>query len=214
MGLLGRTLKKWLGTGTGTGTGIDTGIDTGTGPANDPNLPEQWLIRGITYEDGGKKVFRIRNRVPVGIDAADYRCSVIIDWPHIVGARIAQWCEPIKLQWPPGGARRAPDSPGQPATLILRVEGHFALEAQHLTASIVDRVNAHLGWRCVGKVAFRQGPLERLWGVKARIRSPGAPALAAAAERTGAIADAGLKEALTRFGARVIETAPTRDAGR
>ena len=41
----------------------------------------------------------------------------------------------------------------------LRVEGAFALEAQHSAAIILDRVNAHLGWRCVEKIAFRQGPL-------------------------------------------------------
>jgi len=131
--------------------------------------------------------------------------SVIIDWPHIVGARIAQWCEPIKLQWPPAGAKQAPEA-RQPATLILRVEGHFALEAQHQAGAIVERVNAHLGWRCIGKIAFRQGPLERRGSAKKRVTAPGAPAMALAAERASAITDADLKEALTRFGARVIET--------
>jgi hypothetical protein len=139
--------------------------------------------------------------------------SVIIDWPHIVGARVAQWCEPIKLQWPPGGARQAPGA-REPATLILRVEGHFALEAQHQAGSIVERVNAHLGWRCIGKIAFRQGPLERRSAAKKRVTAPGAPAMAMAAERAAAIVDAELKEALTRFGARVIETSATGAARR
>ena len=86
--------------------------------------------------------------------------SLITDWTEIVGAHIAKSCRPIEVQWPPRAARRDPDAPIQPATLILRVEGAFALEAQHSVAAIIERVNAHLGWRCIGKVAFRQGPLD------------------------------------------------------
>ena len=62
-------------------------------------------------------------------------------------------------QWPPRAAKRDPEAPARPATLVLRVEGAFALEAQHSASVIVARVNAHLGWRCVDKIAFRQGPL-------------------------------------------------------
>src|SRR5208337_265962 len=85
--------------------------------------------------------------------------SLISDWPAIVGESVARYARPIQLQWPSRPAKRDPEAPMGPATLVLRVEGAFALEAQHNTAIIVARVNAHLGWRCVEKVAFRQGPL-------------------------------------------------------
>src|SRR5579863_6892028 len=86
--------------------------------------------------------------------------SLVTDWTEIVGAHIATICRPIEVQWPPRASKRNPEAPPGLATLVLRVEGAFALEAQHSVAVIVERVNAHLGWRCIGKVAFRQGPLD------------------------------------------------------
>src|ERR1700728_3641765 len=88
--------------------------------------------------------------------------SLIADWPAIVGEALARHARPIELQWPPRAAKRDPDAPTVPATLVLRVEGAFALEAQHSASVILARVNAHLGWRCIDKIAFRQGPLPPL----------------------------------------------------
>src|ERR1700691_1113776 len=85
--------------------------------------------------------------------------SLIADWPAIVGEMLARHARPIELQWPPRAAKRDPDAPIAPATLVLRVESAFALEAQHSAPMIVARANAHLGWRCIDKIAFRQGPL-------------------------------------------------------
>ena len=83
-----------------------------------------------------------------GFGAAD----IVLNWDEIVGERLARVCEPIKLQWP----TRAPKAePGdvEPASLIVRVESGFAIELQHVGATIIDRVNMHLGWRCVGAKA-------------------------------------------------------------
>ena len=131
--------------------------------------------------------------------------SLIADWPAIVGASIARYARPIQLLWPPRAARRDPDAPIAPATLVLRVDGAFALEAQHNAAVIAARVNAHLGWRCVERIAFRQGPLPP---PKARRRAPSAPSAEAESEaRTVAapIESEDLREALTRLGARAID---------
>ena len=37
-----------------------------------------------------------------------------------------------------------------PRTLVLRVEGPVALEIQHLSGVIIERVNRFFGWRAVG----------------------------------------------------------------
>lgn len=137
--------------------------------------------------------------------------SLVASWPEIVGETIARSCRPIKLQWPPRPPKRDPESPVEPATLVLRVAGGFALEAQHCAALIIEKVNAHLGWHCVGKLAFRQGPVEQ----PARRRRPPAPsaeALAQAREAAAAIEGEDLREALARFGARVIGEAKARKA--
>ena len=96
-------------------------------------------------------------------------------WPEIVGAAIAAYARPIQLQWPPRGSKRDPDQAGAPAILVLRIDGAFALEAQHASPTIVARVNAHLGWRCVARLAFRQGPLPSLAkpARARRLRAPG-----------------------------------------
>jgi len=131
--------------------------------------------------------------------------SLIADWPAIVGETLARHARPIELQWPPRAAKRDPDAPIAPATLVLRVESAFALEAQHSAPMIVARANAHLGWRCVDKIAFRQGPLPPL---KEKHRPAPVPSHAAKAEAHAAaspIVDDGLRNAVTQLGALAID---------
>src|SRR5277367_4796248 len=131
--------------------------------------------------------------------------SLIADWPAVVGETLARHARPIELQWPPRAAKRDPDAATAPATLVLRVEGAFALEAQHSASVIVARANAHLGWRCVDKIAFRQGPLPPL---KEKGRPAPVPSDAAEAEAHAAaspIVDDGLRNAVTQLGALAID---------
>ncbi|MFZ0211045.1 MAG: DciA family protein [Roseiarcus sp.] len=133
--------------------------------------------------------------------------SLVTHWPEIVGAAIAGYARPIQLQWPPRGSKRDPDQAGAPAILVLRIDGAFALEAQHAAPTIVARVNAHLGWRCVARLAFRQGPLPALAQPRTRPPPPSARAMTTAREFAGGIQDEALREALARLGARVIDAA-------
>jgi hypothetical protein len=136
--------------------------------------------------------------------------SLLTDWPDIVGASIARYARPIQIQWPPRGAKRVPDE-AAPATLVLRIDGAFALEAQHAGPSIIERVNAHLGWRCIAKVALRQGPLAELKQPRRAPPPPSASATAEAATFAVAIDDDELRGALTKLGARVIDSAGRKD---
>jgi hypothetical protein len=131
--------------------------------------------------------------------------SLIADWPAIVGEGLARHARPIELQWPPRAAKRNPDAPTVPATLVLRVEGAFALEAQHSASVILARVNAHLGWRCVDKIAFRQGPLPALKEKRRPAPLPSDAAEAAARAAASPIVDDELRDAVTRLGARAID---------
>ncbi len=129
--------------------------------------------------------------------------SLILHWADIVGAQLAACCEPIKLNWPPRPRERAPDGPIEPATLVLRVIGAMALEVQHMAPQIVERVNAHLGWRAVGRLAIRQGPLERAAG-PAKVAPPDPQAVDEARQLTEGIADEELRKALILLGARAL----------
>src|ERR1700760_3909723 len=83
--------------------------------------------------------------------------ELVIRWAEIAGAEIALHAEPLKIQWP----RPADGQPQEPATLVLRVEGPMALEIQHSSDVILQRVNRFFGWHAVGRLALRQAPLSR-----------------------------------------------------
>ena len=131
--------------------------------------------------------------------------DVILNWDDIVGERLAASSQPIKLQWPPRPAGRHPDAAPQPATLAIRVEGAFAIELQHMADVVIDRINAHLGWRCVGRLVFKQGPIDRPDRRAARRGAASAASIAAAAPYADGVADAALRGALTRLGAHVLD---------
>src|SRR3984957_15322441 len=89
-------------------------------------------------------------------------------WAEIAGPEIAVHAEPLKIQWP----RPVEGQPQEPATLVLRVDGPMALEIQHSSGVILQRVNRFLGWNAVGRLALRQGPLSRR-GRPKPARAPG-----------------------------------------
>lgn len=122
--------------------------------------------------------------------------ELVTRWTEITGDEIAAHSQPIKVQW----QRRVGDAPPEPATLVLRVEGPMALEIQHQSGVILERVNRFLGWQAVGRLTLRQAPLTRPEKRTAR-QGPDAAKVAKIAETLGAVEDEGLKNALARLGA-------------
>ena len=130
--------------------------------------------------------------------------DILLNWDDIVGERLAAVCEPIKMQWPARAPNRSPDAAAATATLIIRVETGFALELQHLADILVQRINGHLGWRCVGKITLRQGPLERAGKVKRVKFVPDPGALQEAARRVEGVENEELRAALARLGSGIL----------
>ena len=95
--------------------------------------------------------------------------ELVTRWTEIVGADIAAHSEPIKIQW----KRPADGEEREPGTLVLRVEGPAAIEIQHSTNVICERVNQFLGWRAIARVALRQAPLRRATRKPARTERSG-----------------------------------------
>jgi hypothetical protein len=123
--------------------------------------------------------------------------ELVARWASIVGPEIAAHAEPIKLQWPRSAGHETPE----PATLVLRVEGPVALEIQHLSNVIIDRVNRFFGWQAVGGIALRQAPLSRR---ERRVPAKIDPqATAQIAETLSEVKDDDLRQALARLGAAV-----------
>jgi hypothetical protein len=130
--------------------------------------------------------------------------DILAAWSEIVGERLAGFTQPVKIEWKRKGAGADPEARPEPATLVIRVESAFALEMQHLAPVVIERVNAYYGWRCVGRIVLKQGPVRRA--------EPQRPRVAAVDEATrryvGAlvepIAEDGLKAALGRLGEAVM----------
>lgn len=124
--------------------------------------------------------------------------ELVTRWSEIVGADIAAYAEPLKIQW----QRPAEGQPEIPATLILRVEGPRALEIQHSSTVILERVNRFFGWSAVGKIALRQAPLSRPARRKTK-KPPSEAAIAEEARELDTVDDDNLRTALARLGASI-----------
>src|ERR1700741_5295352 len=81
--------------------------------------------------------------------------ELVTRWAEIAGADIARHAEPLRMQWP----RPVEGQPQEPATLVLRVEGPAALEIQHKSDVILERVNPFFGGRAVGRLPLPQALL-------------------------------------------------------
>jgi hypothetical protein len=124
--------------------------------------------------------------------------ELVTRWAEIAGPEIARHTEPLKMQWP----RPVEGQPQAPATLVLRVEGPMALEIQHMSDVILQRVNRFLGWNAVGKLALRQAPLSQPLARKTP-PAPDAAAVARMAATLDAVEDDDLRAALARLGASI-----------
>ena len=124
--------------------------------------------------------------------------ELVTRWAEIAGAEIAAHSEPLKIQWP----RPVEGQPQEPATLVLRVEGPMALEIQHTSDVILERVNRFFGWSAVGRLALRQAPLSRR-DRPLRSRAPDAATVAEVAETLTSVEDEQLRSALARLGASI-----------
>jgi hypothetical protein len=132
--------------------------------------------------------------------------SLLMQWREIVGARIADICAPERLQWPARAHKPVPGKPQEPATLVLRVEPGFGLEIQHMAPAIIDRVNAHLGWRCVARTTLRQQALAApRMEKKAPRPAPADPEMRMRAEAaTKGVDEEALRAALVRLGEKAL----------
>jgi hypothetical protein len=122
--------------------------------------------------------------------------ELVTRWADIVGPEVADLAEPMKLQW-----QRTTPGESEPATLVLRVEGPAAIEVQHLSNVILERVNRFFGWRAVDRLALRQAPLRR----RAKPPRPQIDTQAATeiAAGLGKVDDEPLRAALGRLGAAI-----------
>lgn len=76
--------------------------------------------------------------------------ALLEDWPHIIGADLAGRTQPDKLDFPHGER--------QGGVLTIRAASADALELQHETPRILERLNGHFGYRAIERIRLIQAP--------------------------------------------------------
>ena len=116
------------------------------------------------------------------------------DWPAVVGPELARTTRPDALL--AGRGARAGKA------LRLKVSGAAALEVQHRSGQIVERVNAYFGHKMIDDVRIVQGVIAAP-PPASRVVRPDPVLQKAVADRAAGVQDPELRAALTRLGARI-----------
>ena len=128
--------------------------------------------------------------------------ALLSEWPAIVGTELAEFTMPDRVVWP----RRRDEAEeragkqgrrAEGAILVLRVEGPRAIEVQHRSGQILERVNTYFGYRAVAEMRILQAPVARK---PSRAPARPAPADDDALPASASIQDERLRKALARLG--------------
>lgn len=79
--------------------------------------------------------------------------EIISRWSEIAGPLLEKETQPEKMVYASGA--------GHAATLEIAVSPAFALELQHLTPLIIEKINGYFGFRAVEKLRLKQTPIHR-----------------------------------------------------
>ena len=120
------------------------------------------------------------------------------EWSAIVGPDLARTTRPDALL----AGRGARGSQGAGKALRLRVSGAAALEVQHQTGQLVEKVNAYFGHRMIDDIRLVQGTIAGTL-TPPPTPKPDPQTVTQVAARAAAVKDPELRAALTRLGARV-----------
>lgn len=117
--------------------------------------------------------------------------AILTDWAAIVGAELASDCAPERLS--------------RSGSLTIRVAGPCALELQHRTPEILERIAGYFGHRAVTRLRLVQGPLPKSTPL-ARAALPALSTADSAALQcaTAVLAETPLRRAIERLGRAVL----------
>ena len=139
---------------------------------------------------------------PVLRKRAGISIGLVQSWEEIAGPRLAGRSRPEKIQWP---RRLHEDDPFEPAVLIIACEGMAALHLQHEAGEIINRVNAFLGFRAIGRIRILQKPvLTEKARPKPALRPLSEAEKSKLSQTVGKIEDDGLRASLERLGATIL----------
>ncbi len=119
-----------------------------------------------------------------------------IDWPAIVGPELARTTRPEALIAGRGGKAGA-------RILRLRVSGAAALEVQHMSGQLIEKVNTYAGYRLIEDIRLTQGTVMPAPMPRPPLPKPTPEIAKRVAGKVADVKDPELRQALERLGARV-----------
>jgi hypothetical protein len=122
--------------------------------------------------------------------------EIIARWPEIVGQRFHRVTRPIRVLWPRRGPLSTPEQQHEPGTLVICVESAHVLDVQYAAEALLERVNALYGYKAIGKLQLRQGPVAR----REETMRPRIAEQAPRPEAIAAVEDVDLRKALEELG--------------
>jgi hypothetical protein len=133
---------------------------------------------------------------------------ILVEWDDVVGERIAGLCRPVRL----GYAGRE----GMGGTLTVGTLGAMALEVQHLTPQIIERVNAHYGYRAISRIRLVQLGPEAFEERKNKpdVPQPRPEEVTRIRSMVEPVTDEGLRGALERLGRNIATRRPGAETGK
>jgi len=86
--------------------------------------------------------------------------EILTQWATIVGPEMAQVCKPKTIRWPRGMESKKNERHKLGGTLVIMAVGPCALELQHDTPRIIERLNTHYGYGAITSIKIVQGHLD------------------------------------------------------
>ena len=167
-------------------------------------MPTEWIADDDTHRGMTKDARHVHGPRPIAalvpavtrkaFSRAPGIAQLMEAWPGIVGPALAELTCPRRLSQ---------------ATLTISCSGPVAMELQHLSAALIDRINQYTGAQAVRRLRFVQTSVVRP-PVQSRYRGP-SPAMETAA--VGAVAhlpDGPLRSALIQLGRAVMTESASR----
>lgn len=145
----------------------------------------------------GRQVARLLGAIldPAARRRGFTEASLLADWSTIIGPVLARRCQPLRVEHAPGRRRGG--------TLVLQVSGAAAIEVQHASPQLIERINTYFGHRAIRQLRLLQLPLPPVAApmpMPAPLRPEDETEVAAS---VGGVADAELRQALLALGRAV-----------
>jgi hypothetical protein len=116
--------------------------------------------------------------------------EMVTRWGEIVGSNLANHCFPYKLSTGSSGG----------ATLTLLADDRAALELQHQSPKLIDKINSYFGSCVISRIKVVAGDLPNPLPQTPVLRRLSAPEEAEVQQWTAGVEDPALRDALTRLG--------------